>query len=483
MKRLERILLASVLLTCCAAASSCDSRTVNTNKTQGVGHASAVRETSGSQTPEPGNTSGSHNTFPASTPYPTSPAPTTKNPVTTEKPIASVVPKDAEKWIASKHNADNILMTYEQIQKMNTKIRTKCAALIDITSFRSSMPKSELKSLIESSSGPGLPKYDKTGKKISEAAMSEIKANRNLEELKDTNYFKKGVTVQRSDIRALPTDTEFYSKASVQDHDMMQESELPAGSAVWIMHTSKDGKYYYVQAYHYVGWINSEYIADAENSSDWNTYAKLLNMTENSLKGIKFAVVTEPMLTVNGVKLDMGTALLLDDEQNSVKTYSIILPGKDDSGELIRVKAEIPAESANLGYLDYTYRNFYIQAFKYAGTRYGWGGMKDGVDCSSYVLNVYKTFGLIFPRNTSQQNSSVGNITNVEKKSVAEKLSILSKANVPSLLYIQGHVMIYLGSENDVHYIIHAPGSGKVREEAYKGFSSVIRICNIGGEY
>lgn len=114
------------------------------------------------------------------------------------------------------------------------------------------------------------------------------------------------------------------------------------------------------------------------------------------------------------------------------------------------------------------------------GTPYGWGGMKDGVDCSSYVLSVFKTFGFVFPRNTSQQNGSVGNITNTEAMSEAEKLSVLAEADTPVLIYQSGHVMIYLGVLNDVHYIIHAPGGGNVREDAYDGFSSLIRICGVG---
>ena len=57
---------------------------------------------------------------------------------------------------------------------------------------------------------------------------------------------------------------------------------------------------------------------------------------------------------------------------------------------------------------------------------------------SSYVLSVFKTFGFVFPRNTGQQNGSVGNITNTEAMSEAEKLSVLAEADSPVLLYKSG---------------------------------------------
>ena len=456
MNRFVKLLLTSALLACTVTASACSG---------GAELGEAQKTPPSAETTAPVKTDAA-NATPAES---------------TEPPAVSEVPSGAEKWIDACGDAQRILMTYEQIQEMNASIRANCTALTDIASYPESMSKSELTALIESSSGPSLPKYDEDGIEITAEELAEIRENRNLDALEATNSFRKGVTIQRTDIRALPTARAFYDRASVQDHDRMQESELAAGSAVWILHTSKDGAFCFIQSYYYVGWADADDIADAEGSSDWDAYAKLLNMTENASQDLRFAVITDPLLEVKGTKLDMGTALLLSETQSAQSgTYRILLPGKDADGRLIHTETELSAASASLGYLDYTFRNFYIQAFKYVGTPYGWGGMKDGVDCSSYVLSVFKTFGFVFPRNTGQQNGSVGNITNTEAMSEAEKLSVLAEADSPVLLYKSGHVMIYLGVINDVHYIIHAPGGGSVREAAYDGFSSLIRICGVG---
>lgn len=452
MTRFGKIFFTSALAACTALTASCAGGSTET-PVQTIAPATATL----SQTESPA----------AATPTPV-------NPAVLEEP------RDAKKWISQKEQANALLMTNEQIQKLNTEMRARCAALTDIAAFPSSMSGTALKKLIEESSGPSLPKFDANGAAITAEDLAEIKSNRNMESISETAVCRKGVTVQRTDIRALPTAREFYNQATVQDHDRMQESELAAASAVWILHTSSDGKFYFIQSYYYTGWVNAEFVADAEDNADWESYAKLLNLSENASKDLKFAVVTDSLLRVDDVKLDMGTALLLAEEPSKqVGMLRLILPGRDESGKLTRITAEISERSASVGYLPYTYRNLYIQAFKYAGTPYGWGGMKDGVDCSSYVLSVFKTFGLVFPRNTSQQNKTNGNITNVEGKSKAEMLDVLRKAEGPALIYQSGHVMLYLGEIDGTSYIIHAPGGGKVREDAYDGFSSLIRICEV----
>lgn len=248
----------------------------------------------------------------------------------TEPPAVSEVPSGAEKWIDACGDAQRILMTYEQIQEMNASIRANCTALTDIASYPESMSKSELTALIESSSGPSLPKYDEDGIEITAEELAEIRENRNLDALEETNSFRRGVTIQRTDIRALPTSRAFYDRASVQDYDRMQESELAAGSAVWILHTSRDGAFCFIQSYYYVGWADADDIADAEGSSDWDAYARLLNMTENASQDLRFAVITDPLLGGKRNKAGYGNgAASVGNAKRRERTYRILLPGKD----------------------------------------------------------------------------------------------------------------------------------------------------------
>ena len=141
--------------------------------------------------------------------------------------------------------------------------------------------------------------------------------------------------------------------------------------------------------------------------------------------------------------------------------YELVMPSKDEDGNITRKTIIVKKEQAHVGYLPYTKRNIIIQAFKYEDIPYRWGGMNDGIDCSSFVSNVYRTFGFEFPRNTSEQRKSVGKIISLVDKTNEEKLTILQK-HAPSLLFKKGHVLIYLGPINNTHYVINATGKRSI---------------------
>ena len=149
MNRFVKLLLTSALLACTVTASACSG---------GADPGKAQQTPSSQETAAPVKTDAPNAT-------PTGGA---------EPPAVSEVPSGAEKWIEACGDAQRILMTYEQIQAMNASIRAKCPALTDIASYPESMSKSELTALIESSSGPSLPKYDEDGIEITAEELAEI---------------------------------------------------------------------------------------------------------------------------------------------------------------------------------------------------------------------------------------------------------------------------------------------------------------------
>ena len=409
---------------------------------------------------------------------------TTKAPVTLPPSKAfEIIPEGAEKWIDAKAQPSSIIMSQQEIQNMNEKIRNDCDALVDILNYAENISGEDVKNMMYSSSGPSLPKYDENGNSITESKLDQIRSNRNLGNINDVVDVRRGVTVQRAYVRALPTNMEFYNYSYKQDHDRMQETELSAGSAVIVLHESKDSNFYFIQSYYYYGWVSADCIAMAESEESikcWEQYAKLLNMNTNSMDNMDFVVITDSLLEIDGVKLSMGTALPLDKNASGEDYYAALLPCKNSNGELAQIEAKVSIESACVGFPEYNYKNFCIQAFKYVGMPYGWGGMKDGIDCSGYVLSVFKTFGFVFPRNTGEQYGTVGNVNMTTDMTGSQISQALSKTKSPTIIYIPGHAMIYLGEIDGVHYIIHAPGGGKVCEDTYDKFSSVMSFCLVG---
>src|SRR5690606_4605336 len=154
--------------------------------------------------------------------------------------------------------------------------------------------------------------------------------------------------------------------------------------------------------------------------------------------------------------LDMGVRLPLAEwpphapvnGQHPGFGYVVDLPVREADGTLAFVPALLP-RSADVaeGYLPLTKANLVRQAFKFLGERYGWGHRYNGRDCSGFVSEVLRSFGLVIPRNTGAQASSpaLGGTVVEPGMGHEERLRLLAQAGVGDLLYVPGHVMMVIG--------------------------------------
>ena len=87
---------------------------------------------------------------------------------------------------------------------------------------------------------------------------------------------------------------------------------------------------------------------------------------------------------------------------------------------------------------------------------YGWGGLYNNRDCSSMIRDLFTPFGIWFPRNSKSQKN-VGKSKNISKLSDKKKESyILNNAIAyKTLLWLPGHIMLYIGKENNKPLVFH----------------------------
>lgn len=352
------------------------------------------------------------------------------------------VPLGAKTFIEQIEN-DDVILTTEEIKKYNQIVASKTDRIFDLSSI-DKRTKEEISNYIGQYSVTQLPKYHQY-REVGSSVVDEILENRNMTAIKDQYDIQKAIIIRRTNLRAFPTQIHFYDNKSLENFDRIQESELPINSPVLVLHESKDKKWVFVISDIYMGWIKEEDIAYAKEK-DWDYFI------DNS----SFGVITESSFKKDDIAFDMGVKLPYIEAKS--EGYQFVIPVREKDKKVGKKKIIIPRDKAHIGYLPYTKRNLYIQAFRYEGVNYSWSGMDSGVDCSSYILNVYRTFGFRFPRNTVDQNKSVGRVVSLENKTEEEKLMIL-KENEIGLLYQKGHAMIYLGVKEGKHYMIHASGS------------------------
>lgn len=353
-----------------------------------------------------------------------------------------IVPSNALPFLQTS-NENTILLNSQEIEEYNQTIAQKTDTLYELDNIKN-LSKEEIIAYIDAYQIPSLPMYHQ-GKSISSSDVELILANRNLEAIQNKTTLLRAIVIQRSNLKSFPTDIHFYDTPNQTNFDQLQETELHINTPLFILHESKDQNWFFVLSPIYAGWVKKEDVAYA-NEEDWNYF----------IHNQSFGVITEPSLNIENTILDMGVTLPYI--QTTKEGYQLALPVKDENNYVARKIITISREKTHIGYLPYTKRNLIVQAFKYEGTPYSWGGMDSGVDCSSYISNIYRTFGFVFPRNTSSQKESVGKIISMSGKTNEEKKLILQNHD-SALLYQPGHVMLYIGKKDGIDYVIHASGT------------------------
>lgn len=218
-----------------------------------------------------------------------------------------------------------------------------------------------------------------------------------------------------------------------------------------MLHQSANKYFYYVQSVNYSGWISTFNIALTDRKT-WEDFAD----------PDKFLVVTGANLSLKTegeqVIYQQGSRLPLAGEESSA--YTVLAPVRKKDGNLLKLNLLVPKQAeVHEGYLPYTSNNIIRAAFKFYDMPYGWGGLKNSVDGSSMIFNAYRTVGIILPRNGDEQEQGAGSKTLFAGQDTNERRSTLNQLMPGAGLYVDDHVMMYIGQIDGVPYIIHALGS------------------------
>lgn len=366
----------------------------------------------------------------------------------------------ADFWLKRTKNTDKVIMTEEQIQEYNNSIIASAAiGDVNMDAYPAAFDKEVLTKMLRIYGVPGEDRYIGTTK-ATKSYYNKLLAARNMDAVAEQTVVRYGIVVNETNLRDFPTDDVSYSEPGDVEFDMFQESRLKVWERVAVLHTSLDGKWFYIQSRSYMGWIKAKDVAIADRQT-WMSY-----------KDRDFVVVTGNRIVldydphdqnISRKEMMMGTTLPLAsgvDTVNGVTTqssYCVLVPGRDKNGNFVEKTARIPYYwDVNVGYLSFTKENLLNQAFKVLGERYGWGGSFNARDCSMYIRDVYMTFGLQFPRNSaSQAVVPSGGHLDVSSMNDTEKEAAIMRQEPGTIIEMKGHVMMYLGSANGKAYIIH----------------------------
>ena len=369
---------------------------------------------------------------------------------------------NADYWIARMIGPDDLIMTQEEISVFNKDIIHKLPETVyDLTSYPSSLTQEQLTKLVTQRPFPEEDRF-LGEKKVNSTYYQKLKEQMNLAGIKADNKVNYAFTVKRADLRTFPTTDVSFSEPGDWEFDMFQETAVRAAEPVLILHRSSNRQWYFVQVYNYYGWMSARDLAIADNKITWLEYInadKSLVVTGNKLR-LDFNRYSPEL---SELELNMGTKLPLSavipttvDNQSVAGNYVVRLPVRNRSGGLIIKFALIPVNSdVSEGYMPFTRANIIRQAFKLQGERYGWGGMFSGRDCSALVMDVYKSFGFMLPRNSGEQEQSAGKTVQFDSLTTENRYALIDTLLPGAALITPTHEMLYVGQYYGHYYVIH----------------------------
>ncbi|MGV8930629.1 MAG: SH3 domain-containing protein [Luteimonas sp.] len=374
-------------------------------------------------------------------------------------------------WIARQRQADKRILDRAAIASQNRKLQQVDRSLHDLEALPATLDAARVRSWIdELSTRPSKPLYDANGKLVAGKTIDGIVDALNLKAIPKTQPTRYGLVVHRADLRTFPTTQRVFSTVGDTDIDRFQESAFFPGTPVAIVHESRDHKWWFVVGTFYAAWIEKSNVAEGSKTQVFAYTRKVpyLIVTGATAR----TTFTNDLPEVSNLQLDMGVRVpVLKDwpgqqavnGQAAYTSHVIELPTRAADGSLKIVPALLPRTSdVAADYLPLTSANLLRQSFKFLGERYGWGHAYDTRDCSGFVSEVYRSFGVQLPRNTSDQSVSpaLNRLAFNASDSRDKRMAAVRDLQVGDLVYIPGHVMMVIGHDNGMPYVIHDISGG-----------------------
>lgn len=374
-------------------------------------------------------------------------------------------------WAARLPDADRVILDRAGIAAQNARMRAEDHSIHDLRALPARLPRATVLADIQAlSRWPQKALFGEDGKPIAAAARTAIEANLGLDAIAAERPLQYGLVTHRAALRAFPTALRVFTSQDDTDIDRFQESALFPGDAVAVLHESADGQWLFITSERYSAWIEKRFVglgaaATVLGYGQHGPYRVVTGATA-------YTAFTPEEPRVSRLQLDMGVRLpvLADwpmaqavNGQQAHAAHVVQLPVRNEDGTLALVPTLLPrSQDTASDYLPLTPRNLLTQSFKFLGERYGWGHSYDTRDCSGFVSEIYRSFGVLMPRNTSAQavSPALDRIAFSEKDGKARRNAAVQQLQVGDLVYIPGHVMVTIGQLDGQTWMIHDTAGG-----------------------
>ena len=296
--------------------------------------------------------------------------------------------------------------------------------------------------------------YGENFKEHDETWLEKIKLNIPLDALNSVvfNPNSRAIAVNNTLARALPDIAPDFFHAALPGEgfpfDNLQESAIWAGTPLYVISTSNDKAWSLVLTPDaYFAWVKSSDIAYASDTfiHQWQSAAQ---------KGMIAITKTEVSIVDSQQHFQftsyIGAVFPLAERQG--QNTSIFIPVKNTINQAVMKTGLVDSNAGSIMPLTASKKNLSKIIQQLQNRPYGWGGAFFFNDCSQEMKSIFAPFGIWLPRNSGAQ-AKFGSALDLSNSSVDERIRMLKSQGhaFMTIIYIRGHVMLYIGQKQDDH--------------------------------
>lgn len=268
------------------------------------------------------------------------------------------------------------------------------------------------------------------------------------------NTKKTAITLRNSNLRLLPTLKPHFNDFNLPGEgypfDNLQQSAIWANTPILISHTSADGRWVLAETPFCLGWLPIDDIAYASEAfkTGWESRPLLAIIEDN----------TTVIDTDNQFRQHTYIGTLLPKDSEKEAGFTCLIAVADLNRNATIVKGLISKSQATEFPYAATTRHVARLANQMINQPYGWGGTYENRDCSAMIRDLFTGFGIWLPRNSDyMRRSNLDTFISLQNLSDSEKEKQIMEKGIPffTLIWMKGHIMLYIGSFEGRPLVIH----------------------------
>ncbi|MDR1359714.1 MAG: SH3 domain-containing protein [Deltaproteobacteria bacterium] len=297
------------------------------------------------------------------------------------------------------------------------------------------------------------------------------------------------ITVRAAGLRGMPTNKPYFLNPDLSGEgypfDYFQHTTLWTGTPVFLSHISHDGQWVLAETRTSMGWMPAAdaAVVDEDFERLWQS-RPLAAITRDKVLLLDKTSGAPPQSARGniGALLPLASAGQKALSGNKSDARRVFYPRRGADGRAYAGVALLAPEEAALFPLPLTPKEMAKVGNVMLGQPYGWGGLLENRDCSALTRDLLLPFGLWLPRNSGAQ-AGQGRPADLKDLAPEDKAARIAAEAAPffSLLWLPGHIALYLGEYEGEPVIFHSLWGLRVRGKGPGGGRAVIgKACVTG---